>query len=155
MSCLSNCRRLCLPKTEHFPHNGEKQRVQMTTLPSPLVFSCVSHCLLITFGLKKKAFSSRGGRRTSLFNCKTTSRVSLSLRQRQRQMFAGNLLETLQLPAKRIHSPLQRRLSVSLIKNICLDDTAVSPAECGRVICTRKSGEEQNICDGLFRFSSA
>lgn len=87
--------------------------------------------------------------------CSTVNDDScLALAQTKADVY-GNLLETLELPAEHIQSPLQRRLSVSLIKNICLDDTVVSPAKCGRVICTRKSGEERKIRDGLFNFSFA
>lgn len=141
--------RPCLRKTEHFLRNRGEPRVQMTTLPFPLVFFRLT-LFVDHIWPDGNAFALQGGRRSSPFDCKTTTRVSL----RQKADVLGNLLETLELPAERLRSPRQRRLSVSLIKNICLDDTAVSPAKCGNVICIRQSGEWQG-CDELFNFSFA
>lgn len=153
MSCLSNCRRLCLPKMPQFPCNREKQRAQMTTLPFPLILIFFRLTLFVDHMWPEEnatVYREDGAR-----GCSTVNDDScLTLAQTKADVY-GNLLETLELPAERIQSPLQRRHSVSLIKNICLDDTVVSPAKCGRVICTRKSGEERKIRDGLFNFSFA
>lgn len=125
----------------------------MTTLPFPLIFFFFRLTLFVDhmWPEENAAVYREDGTR----GCSTVNDDScLTLAQTKADVY-GNLLETLELPAERIQSPLQRRLSVSLIKNICLDDTVVSPAKCGRVICTRKSGEERKIRDGLFNFSFA
>lgn len=46
----------------------------------------------------------------------------------------------------------QARLSLSLIKNICLDDTVLSLTNCGHVICTKNllKKKKKKICDSPF-----